>query len=240
MSTVLKQPARTLALLRLPVSGREEAAPQVDTIAVAVEDEAPPAACVAADEPAPIDHAALQAELDVLREQARREGLAEGLARAEQALKDQRDAADAEAARWRSGIEAMQAELPRKLLSLEPLAVAIGYEALARVLGRAYADGSGIEHLVRQLLNDTAGALTLRVQVAPGHLQRVQAALAQQEASASTWQFEADAALGENECRIVSERGQLETSLALQLDAVRDALLDAAGKAAGSQEGAST
>jgi flagellar biosynthesis/type III secretory pathway protein FliH len=57
----------------------------------------------------------------------------------------------------------------------------------------------------------------------------VQAAFAQHGAQAPTaLQFEADAALGEHECRIVSERGQLETSLALQLDAVRDALLDAA------------
>ena len=230
MITVLKQPARAGALLRLPVSGGVEAAPPAPA-----PDAPPHAAATASAAPAPglseqptppaIDHAALQAELEALREQARRDGFAQGSARAEQEL---RSALDSQAQRWRSGIDAMQAELPRKLQALEPLAVAVGYEALARVLGRAYADGSGIEHAVRRLLDETASALNLRVQLAPAHLPRVQSAFAQEDASAApAWQFEADATLGEHECRIVSERGQLETSLACQLDAVRNALLDA-------------
>ncbi len=245
MTPILKQPTDARALLRLPVNGRAETSPAAPASATWA-NAASPAALMqglqdlhAATEtkaampvmpeptaPAAIDPAVQQAELDALREQARREGYAEGRARAEHEL---RHAMDAEAQHCRRGIDAMHAELSRKLQALEPLAVAVGYEALARVLGRAYADGSGIEHAVRRLLDETAGALNLRVQLPPAQLQRVQAAFAQHGAPASpAWQFEADAALGEHECRIVSERGQLETSLALQLDAVRDALLDAA------------
>lgn len=256
MNAVLKQPVQAPATLRLPANGRAQTLPEAvaqpasaPAIPVAPPSQAPRApheqaelqTATSAPEQAAapaIDPAALRAELDALRDQARREGLAEGHARAEQ---ESRNAMEAQAQRWRSSIEALRAEMARKLQALEPLAVAVGYEALARVLGRAYADGSGIEHTARQLLEEATGALNLRVQVAPAHLQHVQAALAQHAAAgAQAWQFEADPSLGDHECRIVSERGRLETSLALQLDAVRSALLATAEATAEAAAGDAT
>ena len=239
MTPILKRPAeaRDSVRLHLQSSARVDNRP-----ATMPEPDAPvnppcPTAELAA--------AALQAEIDARREQARREGraegharglaegrtegYAEGRARAEQEL---RSAVEAQAQLWRGGIEAMQAALHQKLQALEPLAVAVGYEALVQLLGRAYAEGSGIEHSVRQLLREAEGALNLRVQLPPSHMEGVQAAFARHGAHiAPALRFEADATLGVHECRVVSERGMLETSLAQQLDAVRDALLGAVGGA---------
>jgi len=227
MSVILKQPADTHGSLRLPVHA------VLRPPAVVPATPSAPVATVTAAAVPRVDPAALQArqeaELAALREQAAHDGFAQGRAMAET---EARAALDAEVHRWRSGIEGMAAALQDKLQALEPLAVAVAYEALVATLGQAFADGSGIEHSVRRLLQETAGATTLLVRVAPAHLPRVQAALAELPAGAPrSLQFEADGSQGEHGCSIVSERGQLETSLSLQLQAVTDALLGAKPKA---------
>ena len=116
--------------------------------------------------------------------------------------------------------------LQQKLGTLDALAVEIGYEAVTAVLGAAYAKEAGIVESVRHLIDAAAGSLRLSVQVAPSQLERVRAALGVQMADPQRrLQFEADGTLADNECRVASENGSLETSLALKLQAIQDALL---------------
>lgn len=215
MTRILKRPADALGSLRLPVRHAET---RVAARAPAVAAEPKPAVA----QPMLPDAATVKAELDALREQAFREGLAQGRAQAE---KEARAALEAELQRWRSGFENIEAALQRKLGELEPLGVAIGYEATAVLLGDAYANREALAESVRHLLDAASNALRLTVRVAPEQLQRVQAAWPAPGGGSRKLQFEADASLGAAECTVTSERGQLETGLALQLQAIQDALL---------------
>jgi flagellar assembly protein FliH len=209
MTRILKRPADALDSLRLPVR-------HADSRTAAAESKSPVA------QAALPEASSFKAELDALREQAFREGLAQGRVQAE---KEARVALEAELQRWRSVLENIEGALQRKLGELEPLGVAIGYEATAALLGDAYADRDALAASVRRLLDAAGNALRLTVRVAPQQLQRVQAAQRAPGGGPRKLQFEADASLGITECTVTSERGLLETSLALQLQAIQDVLL---------------
>jgi len=219
MASVLKRPIGVAATRRLTICLPESVVlqqPIADRSAISAGSSLASAA---------IDPRTVQAEIDAMRAQAVREGLAEGRSQAEQEL---RAAADAEGRSWRDGLASLESALQQKLDALEGLAVEIGYEAVAAVLGEAYARGTGIVESVRRLLDAAAGNFRLSVQVAPAQLERVRAALGAYMADPQRrLQFEADVTLADNECRVVSERGSLETGLALQLQSIQDALLRA-------------
>jgi len=213
VSRILKHASDAGTALRLPM---RVARSERDSDATA----APTAA------PVVPDAAAIEAQLKALRERALREGYEQGRAQAE---KDVRSAIEAGIAQCRQGLEKIEAAVVEKLQSVEPMAVAIGFHAMAVVLGRSYAERDAIVGAVRQLLAGTAeSSLTLNIQISPTQLERVRAALEHAPVpSARRLQFEADPALSDAECRVVSDRGRLETGLALQLQAVQDALLRA-------------
>jgi flagellar biosynthesis/type III secretory pathway protein FliH len=181
-----------------------------------------------------IDPQAINAEIEAMRAQAVREGLAEGRSLAAQEL---RAAMEGEAQRWREGIAALETALQQKLGTLEALAVEIGYEAVAVVLGEGYAKEAGIVGSVRRLIDAAAGGMHLSVRVAPSQLERVRAALGVHMSDPQRrLQFEADITLADNECRVVSENGSLETSLKLQLQAIQDTLLRAHARGTATHE----
>lgn len=216
MTRILKRPADAASSLRLPVRAHEVRGTTRQT----------PAPDTQAEAAQLIDPVALKEELDALREQALREGLVQGRAQAEREF---RSALDAELKRSRESLEAVENAVREKLAALEPLAVAIGYEAFAGVLGAAYTQREAIVQSVRCLLEAAASSTVLKVRVAPTQLERVRGALAGQELhSGRRLQFEADPGLRETQCSVVGERGQWETGLEVQLQAIQDALLRAA------------
>jgi len=229
MTRILKRPTDVLSPLRLPVHAlaggavRGAAAmlePRVGAQVPDVRDAAPTA------------ESAVRAELDAMRDSAVREGREQGYAAAQKEVKA---ALDAELQRSRRVLDGMEAALHDKLASIEPLAVRIAFEAVSVLMGQAYARGEGVTQAVRTLLDASAGATRLRIQVPPAQLEHVRAALASPfEEEARSLSVEADPSLVQA-CRVVSEHGQLETGLAVQLQAVQDALLRAAAATDGAR-----
>lgn len=215
MTRLLKRPADAVDSLLLPIreAAKSVAGPSGPPARSA---DAPPA-------PPVVDPAAVKAELDALRAQAFREGLAQGRA---QAQEEARAASEREAHRWREAAATLESALLKKLRDLEPMGVAIAFEAAAAVLGQAQVQPDGVVHTVRRLLEAATGSLRLEVHLAPAQLDLVRKALSQDlRWQHSKLKFETDASLAPGECRVVSERGQLETSLAIQLQSIQDSLL---------------
>jgi flagellar biosynthesis/type III secretory pathway protein FliH len=217
MIKVLKRPAEARGSLRLPARGEQRTQPRT----TAGSQEAKPVVPAAAA-PAP---AIPKEELQALREQAFREGLAEGRRAAEQ---EQRAALEQHAQLWRQSLQNFEKVQAQQALALEQLAVQIGFEALCHLLGEAYARGAGVAGTVQRLLREAAEGLQLTVHVAPDQVELVRAALAQDPVvQHRRIRFEVDPALAPAACRISSERGMLESDLQLQLQAVQDALVKA-------------
>lgn len=211
MTRILKRPADAASSMRLPVRSHDPRRPG----------RAMPADVRPEPDPA-VDAERLKAELRTLREQAIREGLAQGRAQAESEV---RAALEAELKQWRSGLEALEAAVSKKLQAIESLAVTIGFEAFASVLGEAYLRRDALEQSVRQLVAAAAASPALTIHVAPDQLERVRAAL--ECSHRAGLQFDADAGLSGTECRVSSVRGEWETGLALQLQVIQEACLHA-------------
>jgi len=218
MTSVLRgAAAQSAGQTRLPA--RTAPPPAVASAPVPAPPVAPP---VTAPVPA-IERGPSEAELRELRERAREAGFAQGLREAQGQVAD---AAARQAAAWTAAISALQAEVASRLQHAEDFAVALAFEACARVLGDAALDAVQVAAVVRRLLADTRESGLLRIQLAPAELEVARAALQDDP----HWQhrplaFEADPTLGAGECRVVSTHGQLETSLPVQLDAIRQSLL---------------
>ena len=175
-----------------------------------------------AAEPAPA-HGMSEAELQAMRDEAREAGFAQGLREAKQQAAE---ALARQASAWTAAIGALEANVERKLHDVESFAVAMAFEACARVLGDAALDGAQVAAVVRRLLADARETALLRVQLSPADIEAVQGAVR----SDPHWQhrhlsFEVDPMLGAGECRVASTHGQLETSLPVQLDVIRQSLL---------------
>ena len=176
--------------------------------------------------PIPVDAPAAiadTAEIAALHEQARRQGFEQG----------QREASTQAAAalvrvesQWSEMATRVEAAASERLKSLEDLAVAVAFEACARVLGEASVDGAKLAGAVRQLLARARETALLRVQLSPGDLTTVEQILrADPQWAGRALRFEADAGLGAGQCRVLTAHGQLETGLATQLAAIQEALL---------------
>lgn len=162
-------------------------------------------------------------ELEALRQAAQRAGFEAGR---QEALQQFEAALARQEAALRKVAETMQAAVLEKLRELEGFAVAVAYEACARVLGDAVLDDRSIATVVHRLLEQCRETGLLQVQLPPAYVELVRRSLA----ADPHWQHraievEADPSLGPGECRVVSAHGQLETSLAIQLDAIRETLL---------------
>lgn len=219
MSRVLKRPAATMLPMQLPLrrAAAVIAAPQIGR------GRGPSA--VAAEPSAALETERVKAELTELREQAARAGRAEGLAQADQEMRAEREALRAEVDEWRRARARIERAVLDKLEALEPMAISVAFEALAVLLGDAYARGQGVEQTVRRLLESNAGAMRLVVYVPPQDLERVRSCMPDlQEHGSDRLRVEADVAL-RHACRVVSESGAMEAGLAFQLAAIMDALL---------------
>lgn len=221
MTRILKGVSPVTGTTRLPAHAQEARTPQLSAPidfgdAVKRTTEATAAA------PAP---AVSRVELDALRARASREGYEQGRRSAEQ---DARESLERQQAEIRKTLDGLESAVTRKLDELEQLAVAVAFEACARVLGEALLDRGAITSVVRLLLDQTGEPARLLVQVPPEDLERVRAALEHDE----HWrhrqlQFEADPSLEAGACRVVTPHGQLETSLDVQLRGIQDSLLAA-------------
>ena len=220
MSSVLRgAAAQSAGQTRLPA--RAPQPPVAAGVAATASPVAPPPV-----RPAPaVERGPSEAELREWREQAREAGFAQGLREAQVQVAD---TAARQAAAWKAALSALDAEATRRLQNVEDFAVALAFEACARVLGDAALDATQVAAVVRRLLADTRETGLLRIQLSTADLDTVQAAVRDDP----HWQhralsFEADATLAAGECRVVSTHGQLETSLPVQLDAIRQSLLAA-------------
>jgi flagellar biosynthesis/type III secretory pathway protein FliH len=219
MSPVLKRPAEARGSLRLsaPFVSRSPLA----THAAADKPHQQPVPMRAAAAVAPLPAVDLQA----LREEAIREGLAQGRQAAEKEL---RAALERQADQWRSGLKEMQVALEQHLRGMERSAVAIAFEALGNVLGHAYVHGEALAAAVRQLLQRSPATAELTVVVAPHTMEALQRSLSRETGSVLQHiRLQADPTLPLSACRVVNERGVLETDLKIQLQAILDALLQA-------------
>ncbi len=222
MTNVLRgDAAQSAGHTRLPA--RTPPAPTVATVASASPAPAArPFVPVAA--PAPVvERGPSDAELLELRERAREAGFAQGL---RDAQSQAGEAAARRATAWAATLAKLEADVARQLQHVETLAIAVAFEACSRVLGDAALEPALVAAAVGRLLADTRETGLLRVQVSPADLEAVQAAL-RDDAHRQRRQlvFEADRTLGPGECRVVSTHGQFETSLPVQLDAIRQTLL---------------
>ncbi len=226
MTRVLKgAAAQSSGLTRLPT---RSAAPTAPTSPPPAPLPLPPYTPVrAAQAPAlaaePAAYAASESEMQAMREQAREAGFAQGMREARQQAAE---ALARQTSAWSASIVALESNVERKLHDVESFAIAVAFEACARVLGDAALDGEQVAAVVRRLLADTRDTPLLRIQLSPGDIEAVRGAVQ----SDPHWQhrhlsFEVDPALGAGDCRVVSTHGQLETSLPVQLDMIRQSLL---------------
>lgn len=227
MTRVLKgSAAQSSGQTRLPARGAATSATDPSPAAWSASSSHPPAHPAAAPvtPPAPVRPAALSdAEIQAIRDAARAEGLAQGLLEARQ---QSAEALARQSSAWTAAISALEVKAERKLHDVESFAIAVAFEACARVLGDAALDGEQVAAAVRRLLTDARQTALLRVQLSPVDIEAVQAALRDD----AHWQhrhlsFEVDPALGAGDCRVVSSHGQLETSLSVQLDMIRQSVL---------------
>ena len=222
MTRVLKgAAAQSSGLTRLPT---RSAAPTAATSPPAPLPLPPYTPVRAAQAPAlAAEPAAAYAASESEREQAREAGFAQGMREARQQAAE---ALARQTSAWSASIVALESNVERKLHDVESFAIAVAFEACARVLGDAALDGEQVAAVVRRLLADTRDTPLLRIQLSPGDIEAVRGAVQ----SDPHWQhrhlsFEVDPALGAGDCRVVSTHGQLETSLPVQLDMIRQSLL---------------
>lgn len=153
---------------------------------------------------------AARAEATALREAARQEGLARGLAQAAAVLQE------AESLR-REAARAARADVAR-------LAVAAAGKLLGRELRAA---PQALAELVEQALAEAAGARRARVLVGPQPEEALEAARARLSARAAdlAWVLEVDPELAPGDCVIETDLGRIDARLETQLAALLDALL---------------
>ncbi|AXQ28060.1 hypothetical protein D0B54_04945 [Solimonas sp. K1W22B-7] len=201
---------------------RVEARVAAEALAPAVQLSAPLAAMP--------DSAALEAErleLTRRREKAEREGYEHGLRKA--AVETERIRKE-ELQRLRALVEALDAERNRFGGKLEDAAVEIVFESLVRLLGRAFASSMGVASAVREVIDQhSAGQKTLAVRMAPSDLELLgETGLATiRSGLRAELQFEADERIQPGGCLIDMASGSLDARLDLQLERLKQALLDA-------------
>lgn len=162
-------------------------------------------------------------------ESARRLGHAEGLDLARQeALLQTETALKALHARWTELEGALARSWQQHLRWGEEIAVAIGYEALTRILGESSGTVPHLQRLVAQAAQAAGLKGPLKVRVSPHDWQLLQEAgianTALGEGSASlTWLSDPNMEVGG--CQIDTSGGTLDARLTTQLQALREELL---------------
>ena len=174
--------------------------------------------------------AALELERqDLVRrqEKAEREGYERGLQKAAVEAERQRKE---EWQRLRALVESLEVERNRFAGKLEDAAVEIVFESLARLLGQAFSSSLGVAAAVREVIDQhAAGQKSLAVRMAPSDLQLLgeTGLSAIRSGLRADVQFEADERIQPGGCLIDMPSGSLDARLDLQLERLKQALLDA-------------
>lgn len=173
-----------------------------------------------------------------LRE-ARERGLAEGRAAALEAAAEEARAARAAVAerleRLDALLEAVPAEVDRRIAAAEDDLVALCHAVICRILGEQLVTPGGVAHAVRQAIREAAGGARdaqLELHVNPADLRTLEA-----DEALAAWLYErahaapgavrwiADECVGPGGCVVRSEHGSLDARLDTQLAALRAVLL---------------
>lgn len=170
--------------------------------------------------------AALQKEADTIREQARQQGLNEGRQAAAEELRRNTAAAVTE---LQAVAQNLAAGLQAGLRELEPLAVAIAYEAAGKMLGEVAHLQDGIQGLVRQALAQVVSAESVTVRLGRRDLATLRDAgvLEAEFATGSALLWQADDSIAGGGCIIETGGGDLDARLETQFERLRQALLKA-------------
>ncbi len=167
--------------------------------------------------------------LDLARrqEKAEREGYERGLQKA--AVESERQRKE-ELQHLRALVDSLEAERNRFAGKLEDAAVEIVFESLVRLLGQAFASATGVAAAVREVIEQhAAGQKSLAVRMAPSDLQLLgeEGLAAIRSGQRADVQFEADDRIQPGGCLIDMPSGSLDARLDLQLERLKQALLDA-------------
>jgi flagellar biosynthesis/type III secretory pathway protein FliH len=118
-------------------------------------------------------------------------------------------------------IEGMTDALPRHAASMEELAFEVALTSLSRAFGRLPGDQQLLRRLCAQVVEEfRVKAVRVCVSIEdrstlPEHIEGLEVI--------------AENGLARGECRIVTERGQVETSIAMRLSAICDTMLESLG-----------
>jgi flagellar assembly protein FliH len=165
-------------------------------------------------------------ELDALRAQAREEGHAEGLAQG------QRDGESEFSERLRLVDElfvSARDAVEKHLDGMADTAVEITFEAITRILGDRFIDKSGTEAAVREVIRQSKERSKLVVRVAPADFEALSSRRAELVDGLNVGQVElvADDLVELGGCVLETPSGSLDGRLEIQLQRLRDTLLNA-------------
>ncbi len=142
----------------------------------------------------------------------------------EQALREGREAGEAEGGRASAALMAETVAATRShQRDAERRLIGIVVEAVRRILGE-FDDTELTARMVRKLLRDAEGEGRIVLRVSPRDLAAVQARVGEVQTASDAVEVVADAAVEEGGCRMETELGFVNTSVAAQLDALRTAL----------------
>jgi flagellar assembly protein FliH len=160
------------------------------------------------------------------RELGRQRGLQEGR---EAGAEEARQQFAAELARVRGIADRLQAALEGGMQGLEPMAAAIAFEAVAKILGEQAVTPEGILALVRQAASRYASRDGVLVRLNPADLSALRAAgaLEAELPSGGKADWLADQSVEMGGCIVEAAGGELDARLETQMEALRAALLAA-------------
>lgn len=164
------------------------------------------------------------------------EGLAQGLAKAKEAAREQHLAwqqkSEAELARTRAQYDQAREKLEALATSLsnrmdlerdraEEIAIEVAYSAVARVLGEEYVAGNLMPHLVRQVMKELTAEVDSIV-LSNGDVDAL--------SDIDGVSIVVDPRLKHGQCRLQTRFGNRDTGLDVRLDLLRTALLTGLGE----------
>lgn len=178
----------------------------------------------------------LGAELERMQQTAREEGYAQGLEQARQQVQSEYAG---ELEHLRELVQSARAALEQQLEGLMDIGTEIVYEAVTKIMGRAYPDQQGVVGVVREVIRHAKDRTRLVVRVHPDD-QPVLAACAEELVTGlNVGQIEVlgDDRVALGGCLLETPAGNLDGRLEIQLQQLRDTLLgvrarhlDAAGE----------
>lgn len=180
------------------------------------------------------ENSQLQQQVLAAKEQAAREGYAQGLAKG---TADGQSAFEDRLAQVDALLETLQAQFGQAIAGLEDMAVGIAHAACCRVLGDLVATPEGVRSVVRQVIAEVRQQDRLVIGLAPADYELLEASgrLALTAGRAGSVEVLANASVDLGGCLVDTSYGRLDGRLEVQLQQLRDTLL--ATRAQRTQEG---